>query len=163
MKKLLQKMMPAIVVFVSVFIIAGAQGGATASAINVFDKGCSAAGSTASGSNTDGVCGAKGEKVEDTAKNIINTLLYVVGIVAVLMIIIGGIRYAASNGDSSAIQGAKNTVLYAVIGLIVAIMAFAIVNFVVGRFGGSGSGNSSGGNTGTNQGGSNPNGSVITN
>jgi len=58
-------------------------------------------------------------------KQITNTILYIVGIVAVIMLIIGGIRYVTSGGD------AKNTVLYALIGLVIAFLAFAIVNFVI--------------------------------
>ena len=53
------------------------------------------------------------------------------GIVAIIMIIIGGVRYTTSNGDSSQIQSAKNTIMYAVIGLAVVIMAAAITNFVI--------------------------------
>lgn len=75
-----------------------------------------------------------GASLEDNIKIITNVLLFILGAIAVIMIIIGGIRYATSNGDSSAIQGAKNTILYAVIGLIVAILAYAIVNFVVTAF-----------------------------
>lgn len=52
-------------------------------------------------------------------------------IIAVLIIIIGGIRYATSNGDASQIKSAKNTILYAVVGLIVIIMATAITSFVI--------------------------------
>lgn len=70
-------------------------------------------------------------KLEDAIKDIVNVLLFILGAIAVIMIIIGGIRYATSNGDSSQITGAKNTILYAVIGLIVAILAYAIVNFVL--------------------------------
>jgi hypothetical protein len=65
---------------------------------------------------------------------IINTLLVVLGMVAVLMIVIGGIRYSTSAGDAAQVKRAKDTILYSVIGLIVAIMAFSIVNFVLGRF-----------------------------
>ncbi len=64
-------------------------------------------------------------------KSIINILLFVIGIIAVLMIIIGGIRYVVSGGDSNAVTGAKNTILYSIVGLVVALMAFAIVNFVL--------------------------------
>ncbi len=64
-------------------------------------------------------------------KQIINLLLYVLGAIAVLMIIIGGIRYTTSGGDQSGVKGAKDTILYAVIGLVVALMAYAIVNFVI--------------------------------
>ncbi len=51
-----------------------------------------------------------------------------------IMIVIGGIKYTTSNGDSSSVTSAKNTILYAVVGLIVAMMAYAIVNYVVGKF-----------------------------
>jgi amino acid transporter len=63
--------------------------------------------------------------------NIINILLFVIGAVAVIMIIIGGIRYVTSNGDQAQVKGAKDTILYSIIGLVVAILAYAIVNFVV--------------------------------
>jgi hypothetical protein len=67
-------------------------------------------------------------------EDIVNIMLYVIGAVAVIMIIIGAIRYTTSNGESSQISSAKNTILYAVIGLVVAIMAYAIVNFVLSSF-----------------------------
>ena len=97
------------------------------SAIEVFEQ-C--------GANKDSaVCAAKDEdEVGDMVKTIVNTLLMVLGMIAVVMIVIGGIRYTTSNGDSSAITGAKNTILYSVIGLIVAIMSYAIVNFVIDQF-----------------------------
>ena len=60
-----------------------------------------------------------------------NTILYIVGIVAVLMLIIGGIKYVVSGGDSKKVTDAKNTVLYAIIGLVIAFLAYAIVNFVI--------------------------------
>ncbi len=50
------------------------------------------------------------------------------------MLIIGGIRYTISGGDSTAVTSAKNTILYAVIGIIVALLAYAIVNFVLDSF-----------------------------
>lgn len=67
-------------------------------------------------------------------ERVINILLFVVGAVAVLAIIIGGIRYVVSGGDPKAAAGAKDTILYAVIGLVVAFAAYAIVRFVVTRF-----------------------------
>ncbi len=66
--------------------------------------------------------------------DIVNILLYLLGAIAVIMIVIGGIRYTTSNGDSGSIKSAKDTILYAVVGLIIAILAFAIVNFVLGSF-----------------------------
>jgi ABC-type Fe3+ transport system permease subunit len=62
--------------------------------------------------------------------NIATTLTFVIGGISVIMIIIGGLRYVLSNGDSKAVGEAKNTILYAVIGVIVAIMAYAIIGFV---------------------------------
>lgn len=88
------------------------------------------------GANADSaVCKAAGEDdLGGMVKIVINTVLTVLGMVAVIMIVIGGVRYTTSNGDSSAIKNAKDTILYSVVGLVVAIMSFAIVNFVVGRF-----------------------------
>ncbi|MBR2710046.1 hypothetical protein IKF02_00210 [Candidatus Saccharibacteria bacterium] len=68
---------------------------------------------------------------EGAFKQITNTILYIVGIIAVIMLIIGGIRYVVSGGDSKKVTDAKNTVLYAIIGLVICFMAFAIVNFVI--------------------------------
>lgn len=76
--------------------------------------------------------GQAGNQLSGFIKDIINILLFLIGAIAVIMIIIGGLRYVTSGGDQGAITGAKNTILYAVIGLIIAIMAYAIVNFVLG-------------------------------
>ena len=88
------------------------------------------------GGGSSSICGAA--KQDDAPKivtNVINAILFVLGIGAVVMIVIGGIRYTTSNGDASAVKGAKDTVLYAVVGLVVAMMAFLIVNFVIDRLG----------------------------
>ena len=66
-------------------------------------------------------------------KNIVNTMLFLVGVLSVIMIIYGGIQYVISAGDSGKVGKAKNTILYAVIGLIVAILSYAIVNFVISQ------------------------------
>ena len=72
---------------------------------------------------------------EGLVTKIINILLWAIGIVSVIMLIIGGFRYATSNGDSNQVTAAKNTIMYAVIGLVVAIFAYAIINFVINQFG----------------------------
>lgn len=69
-------------------------------------------------------------------KNVANTLIFIVGAVAVIMLIVGGLRYVLSGGNKEAVEGAKNTILYAIIGIIVAILAFAAVQFVIGQFSG---------------------------
>jgi Type IV secretion system pilin len=63
---------------------------------------------------------------------IVNILLFIIGAISVIMLIIGGIRYTVSGGDAAAVTGAKNTILYAIIGLVVAFLAFAVVNWVLG-------------------------------
>ncbi len=63
-----------------------------------------------------------------------NTLIYIVGAVAVIFLIIGGLRYVISNGDPKAVTAAKDTILYAIIGIVVAILSYAAVNFVISRF-----------------------------
>lgn len=86
--------------------------------------------------NTDTVNSVKPDGVtedpEPVIRQVINILLFVVGVAAVIMLIIGAIRYVVSAGDQQAVAGAKNTILYAIVGIIVAAMAFAIVNYVLG-------------------------------
>ena len=67
-------------------------------------------------------------------QTITDVLLFVIGAVSVIMLILGGIRYTISQGDSAAVTAAKNTILYAIIGLVVAILAYAAVHFVIGSF-----------------------------
>ena len=64
---------------------------------------------------------------------VVNILLYVIGIVSVIMIIIGGIMYATSSGAAEKVKNAKNTILYSVVGLVIAIFAYAIINWVLGN------------------------------
>ena len=72
---------------------------------------------------------------------VINLMLFIVGILAIVMLIYGGIRYVISGGQHERVTAAKNTILYAIVGLIVAIMGYAVVNWVVRNLGeGSGSG-----------------------
>jgi ABC-type Fe3+ transport system permease subunit len=99
----------------------------------VFAEGSDPAGQISSGVNAIGG-DSNQPKLEDGIKTIVNVLLFVLGAIAVVMIIIGGIRYTTSNGESAQITSAKNTILYAVVGLVVAILAYAIVNFVIGAF-----------------------------
>ena len=78
--------------------------------------------------------GSGGDSLGSLIQTIVNILLFILGAIAVVMIVIGGIRYATSNGDSGSIKTAKDTILYSVIGLIVAMLAYAIVNFVLDSF-----------------------------
>ena len=77
-------------------------------------------------------CGSScgGGSVEKIFAGVANALIFLVGAVSVIMIIIGGLQYVMSNGDPKRTETAKNTILYSVIGIIVAIASFAIVSFV---------------------------------
>lgn len=69
--------------------------------------------------------------VSNRINTAINVVLGMIGVVAVVMIIIGGIQFVTSQGDAARAAKARNTILYSIIGLIVALLAFAIVNFVL--------------------------------
>ena len=64
--------------------------------------------------------------------NIINAIIIVSSIVAVIFVIIGGINYMTSTGEAGKLEKAKKTILYAVIGLVICALAFAIVNWAIG-------------------------------
>ena len=72
-------------------------------------------------------------KVDTIIKLVINVFSLVVGVVSVIMIIIGGLKYIISGGEGSNITGAKNTILYAIIGLVVVALAQVIVRFVLAK------------------------------
>lgn len=83
------------------------------------------------------ICKGKGESLsEGFVKPTINIILWVVGVAAVIVIVVAGLKYVTSSGNPSAVSSAKTTILYAVIGLVIAITAYAIVNFVFKSFGG---------------------------
>lgn len=85
-------------------------------------------------SQFDKIANASPGTLEQTAISITNVLLFFVGSIAVIMIVLGGLRYVVSNGDPRAVVAAKNTIMYAIVGIVVAIVAFALVNFVVGSY-----------------------------
>lgn len=67
-------------------------------------------------------------------KIVTDVLLFLIGAVSVIMLIIGGFRYVLSGGDSTQVTNAKNTILYSVVGIVIALLAYAIINFVVSSF-----------------------------
>lgn len=75
-----------------------------------------------------------GQTLEARVATITGILLFVVGAVSVIMIIVGGIKYVTSNGDASKVKSAKDTVMYSVAGVVVALLAYAIVSFVLRQF-----------------------------
>jgi hypothetical protein len=70
-------------------------------------------------------------KLNTLIRRVINLLSVIVGIVAVIMIIIGGLRYITSGGSDTGVTSAKNTILYAIIGLIIVALAQLLVRFVL--------------------------------
>jgi hypothetical protein len=103
---------------------------ATAGAVNV-SKDCSTLGADAQNS---AICKGGDDQIDGVVKTIVNTLLFILGAISVVVIIIAGIMYTVSGGNSNNVTRAKDMLLYAVIGLVVAVLAYAIVNFVVGLF-----------------------------
>ena len=95
-----------------------------------------------------GVNAARGDGVPTNLTNgedslvskIINIMLYAIGVVSVVMLIIGGFRYVISGGQKESVTAAKNTILYAIIGLLVALFAYPIIKFVLDAVTGSSTG-----------------------
>lgn len=87
--------------------------------------------------NTDGGdCGSvdgSGDRLSEIIKTVINILSVIVGVVAVVMIIFGGLKYITSGGDSSNVSSAKNTIIYAIVGLVIVALAQFIVRFVLDK------------------------------
>lgn len=90
----------------------GAQGGIEAA------RGAGAPGNLANGDGS-------------IVQRVINIMLWVVGVLSVIMLIVGGVRYIISGGQKDSVTAAKNTILYAIIGLLVAVFAYAIIRFVL--------------------------------
>jgi hypothetical protein len=109
------------------FTIVPAQGAFAQSAKEAVCEGIGLAG------GGDGCQEPTGTNVNSIVATVVNILSFVVGVAAVIMIIIGGLRYVTSNGDSNSINTAKNTILYAIIGLVVVALAQVIVQFVLTR------------------------------
>lgn len=98
-----------------------------AGAVNPFDTACNGAGNSV-------LCKNKNDDAGSIIETIIGILLWAIGAISVIMIIVGGIRYVISAGDASQIKAARETILYAIVGLVLALSSYAIVYFVLGFF-----------------------------
>ena len=78
--------------------------------------------------------GSAKQDLPDIITTIINVMLFIAGALAVIMIIYGGIRYITAHGDEKQVKVAKDTIVYSVVGLIIAIIAYALVTFIFNRF-----------------------------
>ncbi len=128
-KNVVKSLTPAIVsaAFAVLFVAVPAVG-----AVGSIQDGANAARGTGQSANLFGSTGV--------FQTITNVLLFVLGAISVIMIIIGGLRYVVSGGNSANVTAAKNTILYAIVGVIIAILSYAIINFVLGTFTNGGSG-----------------------
>lgn len=73
----------------------------------------------------------KSEDLVESITNILNGVIGVLGLVCVVVMIIGGVNYMTSAGDAGKVKKGKDTILYGLIGLIVCVLAFALVNWVI--------------------------------
>jgi cytochrome bd-type quinol oxidase subunit 2 len=105
------------------------------SAQNIQEGLCAGASLSASGECNEAASEEAASTVDQLLTTVINIFSLVVGVVSVIMIIIGGLKYITSGGDSGNVTGAKNTILYAVIGLVVVALAQIIVRFVLAKVG----------------------------
>lgn len=74
-----------------------------------------------------------GSSWEGLRDSVINTLLYAVGVISVIMVIVNGIRFTTSSGDPAKAKSAREGLMYAIVGLVIAMIAYAVVNFVIGN------------------------------
>ena len=79
----------------------------------------------------------------DTVIQVINVIVGIIGVLAVAVIVIGAVFFVTSQGDAGKVARARNTILYGIVGLVVALLAFAIVNFVLSAVFGNGGGTTS--------------------
>lgn len=82
---------------------------------------------------TASVCATQTNDFNSIVAIIVNTLLFLIGAISVLMVIVGAFMYTTSGGDSAQLTKAKNTIIYSIVGLVVAALAYAIVTYVVSQ------------------------------
>ena len=99
-------------------------GKAMALTVSSVEEGMNAAKTSEMPTNLDGAGGV--------IDKVTSTILGILGFLAVIMLIVGGVKYALSAGDAKAVTDAKNTILYALIGLAIALLSYAIVKFFLG-------------------------------
>ncbi len=111
---------------------------AFASSVNIQQSLCAGANLDYTAINNPGACGnaqmeASGLQVNTLVTSVISILSWGIGVVAVFMIIIGGFKYITSGGDTNGVSAAKNTIIYAIIGLVIVALAQVAVKFILGR------------------------------
>ncbi|MGH7142137.1 MAG: pilin [Candidatus Saccharimonadales bacterium] len=100
---------------------------------NIDSNLCSGTNFDLTGGSASCASGASTSNFNTLLAQIVNIFSAIVGVIAVIMIIVGGLRYITSGGDSSRVGAAKTTILYALVGLVVVALAQLIVHFVLGQ------------------------------
>ncbi len=114
----------------AIFFSLMVHGQQASAAVDIYGQACSGAGS----SNSQ-ICKKRNtNSIDPFIKDIVNILLYVGGVVCVVMIIMSGIKYTTSAGESGKVSSAKNTLVAAIVGLVIIVMAWAFVNWIVQFF-----------------------------
>ncbi len=116
------------------FSLAATPAYATSSALNDLCTGINSTSAPTGGSSS---CTGSNTSISSIASTIVNVFTYIVGIISVLMLIIAGFRYVTSGGESSKVSSAKNTLIYAIVGIVIVIAAQVIVSFVANKAGGA--------------------------
>ncbi|MGH7142138.1 MAG: hypothetical protein ACREF5_01545 [Candidatus Saccharimonadales bacterium] len=115
------------------FLLAGVLGvilnGSTYAANTPASEACQGVALTSGGSG----CGDNGAQVGNVVIVIINLLSAIVGIAAVIMVIIAGLRFTTSAGNPQSVAGARSALLYALVGLVVVALAQVLVHFVLSQ------------------------------
>jgi hypothetical protein len=122
----------------SVFVFAPAMAVVAAEEVEIQENVCGGIEFDSDAIDGTGTCDVgDGDSATDTvgeiARTVVNIFTWVVGVISVIMIIIGGFKYITSGGESSNVSGAKSTIVYAIVGLIIVILAQVIVRFVIDR------------------------------
>ncbi len=125
MKKLLLS------VFATVMMVVGLTG--VASVSPAYADGAMDQSSLKPGDEVSGASGNMNKGLVDVLNSVITVIVGALGFVAVAMVVVGGVTYATSQGDATKTKKAMNTILYGIVGVIVAMLAYAIVNFILGN------------------------------
>jgi hypothetical protein len=123
MKKIIKQ------IILSVVVVLGLVAVFAPTSTYAYSPGCT--GKNCLNNSVNAIGNGQNKNLEGQVTNIINAAIYVIGFIAVAMVIYGGVRYTTSAGAADKVTSAKNTIMYGIIGLVVAVLAFAIVNFVI--------------------------------
>lgn len=120
-----------VIVFVSMVALAPVVRAADTSPSELSNQACEGVIAVAGG--TCGIDDSSG-KVNTLVNTIINIFSWVVGVLAVIMLIYGGFRFVTSAGDSAKLTSARQTIIYALVGLVIVVLAQTVVKFVLSKF-----------------------------